>query len=108
MTASSPRGTFSQAELTRERAQHSQFFAARQLLDEAAAAAMSPACWAMEKAGVLMARTEVEWLAGAPDQAEASLRAALEIYEDRRIVPLADLARAALAGLATAHGEEQP
>jgi hypothetical protein len=42
----------------------------------------------------------VEWLAGAPDQAAASLRAALEIYEDRHVVPLAELARMGLAGLA--------
>jgi len=46
------------------------------------------------------ARAEVEWLAGAPDQAVASLRAALAIYEDRRVAPLAELARTALAGLA--------
>ena len=47
-----------------------------------------------------MARAEVEWLAGAPGRAAASLRAALAIYENRHVVPLAELARAALAGLA--------
>jgi hypothetical protein len=49
----------------------------------------------------------VEWLAGAPDQASASLRAALGIYEDRHVVPLADLAKAALAGFAAELSGEQ-
>ena len=47
-----------------------------------------------------MARAEVEWLAGAPGRAAASLRAALAIYENRHVALLAELARAALASLA--------
>ena len=82
-------------------AQQGQFSAARQLLDETVAVT-SPTP-AAEKAGVLMARAEVEWLGGAPDQAAASLRAALDIYEDRHVVPLAELTRAALAGLGAQH-----
>jgi hypothetical protein len=46
----------------------------------------------------------VNRLAGKPDRAAASLRAALRIYEDRRAVSLADKARAALASLAAHHG----
>ena len=38
-------------------------------------------------------------LAGAPGQAEASLRGALRIYQDRHATPLADQATAALASL---------
>ena len=50
------------------------------------------------------ARAEVEWLAGAPDQAADSLRAALRIYEDRRAKALADRVRAALASLTAQPG----
>ena len=39
-----------------------------------------------------MARAEVDRLAGAPQQAEASLRAALLIYTDQHATPLADQA----------------
>jgi len=39
-------------------------------------------------------------LAGAPEQAETSLRAALQIYQDRRATPLADKTKATLAALA--------
>ena len=38
-------------------------------------------------------------LAGALDEAEDSLRRALQFYEDRRMVPLAEQARALLASL---------
>jgi tetratricopeptide (TPR) repeat protein len=86
-------------------AQHGQFAAARRLLDEVAEAT-SPTS-TVDKAGVLMARAEVEWLAKAPDEAEASLRTASEIYEERHVVPLAELARAALAGLAAEPGSER-
>jgi len=47
-----------------------------------------------------VAQAEVYRLAGALDQAEASLRQALQFYEDRRIVPLAAQARTLLASLA--------
>jgi predicted ATPase/DNA-binding SARP family transcriptional activator len=81
-------------------ARRGQFPAAARLADEAVtmAAAMhdSP-----EWAEFLVAQAEVHRLAGALDQAEASLRRALQFYEDRRIVPLAAQARILLASLAT-------
>jgi len=52
----------------------------------------------------LVAKAEVDRLAGSPDQAAASLRAALRIYEDRHAAPLAEQARAALASLAAHPG----
>ena len=53
-----------------------------------------------EWAEFLVAQAEVHRLAGALDQAEASLRQALQFYEDRRMVPLAARARTLLASLA--------
>lgn len=53
----------------------------------------------MLQAEILMARAEVDRLAGAPAQAETSLRAALRISQDRHATPLADQAAAALASL---------
>ena len=50
---------------------------------------------------MLKARAEVERLAGASGHAAASLRAALQIYEDRRATTLAEQVRAALASLTT-------
>jgi hypothetical protein len=50
---------------------------------------------------VLKARAEVERLAGASGHAAASLRAALQIYGDRRATTLAEQVRAALASLTT-------
>ena len=76
-----------------------QFPAAQTLLDEAEAL-VSPTCWAPLQAGILMARAEVDRLAGAPERAEASLRAALRIYQDRHATPLAQQAAAVLASLA--------
>ena len=61
---------------------------------------MSTTCWAPLQAGILMARAEVDRLAGAPERAEASLRAALRIYQDRHATPLAQEAAAVLASLA--------
>ena len=55
----------------------------------------------LDQAGVLKARAEVERLAGASGHAAASLRAALQIYEDRRATTLAEQVRAALASLTT-------
>jgi hypothetical protein len=80
-------------------ARRSQFSAARTLLDEAAAL-VSPTSWAVLQAEILMAKAEVDRLAGAPGQAEASLRAAMSIYQDRHATYLADQAAAALASLA--------
>ena len=72
---------------------------AARLADEAVrlvpAANDSPA-----RAEFLVAKAEVSRLAGAPDQAEASLRRALQFYDDRRMVSLAEQARALLASLA--------
>jgi tetratricopeptide (TPR) repeat protein len=76
-----------------------QFPAAQALLDEASAL-VSPTCWASLQAQVLLARAEVDRLAGTPERAAASLRAALRIYRDRHAAPLVEQATAALAGLA--------
>jgi predicted ATPase len=75
------------------------FPAARTLLDEAAAL-VSPTSWAALQAEILMAKAEVDRLAGARDQAAVSLRAALRISQDRHAAPLVDQAKAALASLA--------
>ncbi|MBV8431087.1 MAG: hypothetical protein JO244_07995, partial [Solirubrobacterales bacterium] len=80
--------------------------AARTLLDEAEAL-IAPTSWAVLQAEILMARAEVDRLAGAPEQAEASLRAALRIYQDRHATPLADQVAAALASL-TGHPSAKP
>ena len=83
-------------------ARRGQFPAAARLADEAVTMAVamheSP-----QWAEFLVAQAEVHRLAGALDQAEASLRRALQFYEDRRIVPLAAQARTLLASLATQH-----
>ena len=67
---------------------------------------ITPTTWKVEKAGVLMARAEVYWLAGQPDQAEASLRRAWQIYEDLHVVPLEKLCGTALTSLADNPGLE--
>jgi ATP/maltotriose-dependent transcriptional regulator MalT len=87
-------------------ARRGQFPAARRLVSEAAAL-VSPTSWAVLKAQVLVAKAEVNRLAGARDQAAASLRAALRIYQDRHAAPLADQARASLASL-TGHPGTKP
>ena len=51
------------------------------------------------KAYLLMAEAEVHQLAGDSDRAAASLHAALRIYGDRRMAPLAAHVKAALASL---------
>jgi tetratricopeptide (TPR) repeat protein len=80
-------------------ARHGQFPAAARLADEALT--LVPATHAApERAEFLVAQAEVHQLAGAPDQAEASLRRALQFYEDRRMVLLAERARGLLASLA--------
>ena len=82
-------------------ARRGEFAAARQLADQAEAL-VSPTSYAALMAEVLVAKAEVNRLAGARDQAAASLRAALGIYQDRRAAPLAARTRTALASL-TAH-----
>ena len=84
-------------------ARRGQFPAARRLAHEAVAL-VSPTSWAALKAQLLTGKAEVNWLAGAHDQAASSLRAALRIYEDRRALPLADQARAALTSLSAGTG----
>ena len=68
-------------------------------LDEAEAL-IKPTSSASSQADVLVAKAEVNRLAEASDEAAASLRGALRIYEDRRATQLATQARAALASLA--------
>jgi predicted ATPase/DNA-binding SARP family transcriptional activator len=77
--------------------------AARRLLAEAETLII-PTSSALTRAEVLMAKAEVDQLTGAADQAAASLRAALRIYEDRRATQLATGIRATLAGLASPAG----
>src|SRR5262249_37017167 len=52
---------------------------------------------------VLTAKAEVLRLAGAPGDAETALRRALQLFEDRRMTPLAERVRALLASLAEQH-----
>jgi class 3 adenylate cyclase/tetratricopeptide (TPR) repeat protein len=81
-------------------ARRGQVPAARQLADEAVAL-VPETSYAALRAETLMAKAEVNRLAGARHQAADSLRAALRIYEDRHAMPLADQARTALASLTT-------
>jgi predicted ATPase/DNA-binding XRE family transcriptional regulator len=85
-------------------AQRGQFFAARQLIAKAEEE-NSSASWVI-RAKVLMAKAEVSRLAGDPDQAAASLRAALWIYEDRHVLLLAGQAKAMLASHTAHPGRE--
>jgi hypothetical protein len=80
-------------------ARRGQFAAARQLMAEAEAL-LSPASPAIRQAEMLVAKAEVDQLAGAPDLAAASLRVALRIYQDRHAMYLAEQVEAALARLA--------
>jgi len=80
-------------------ARRGQFAAAQQLADQAEAM-VSQTSDAVLYAEVLVARAEVNRLAGTPAEAEANLRQALGIYQDRRAAPLAERTRAALASLA--------
>ena len=80
-------------------ARRGQFAAARQLVGQVEAV-LPPTSVPMPRADVLRTRAEVERLAGEPGQAAASLRAALDIYQQKRATTLAGQARAALASLA--------
>jgi tetratricopeptide (TPR) repeat protein len=84
-------------------ARQGQFAAARQLAGEAVAL-VAATSHASELAAMLVASAEVSRLAGAREEAEACLRQALRIYQDRGAVPLADRTRAALASLAARPG----
>ena len=84
-------------------ARRGQFAAARQLIAEAEEG-ISTAPWILQ-AMVPVAKAEVSRLAGDPDQAAASLTAALRIYEDRHAVPLAERVKALLASLNAQPGQ---
>jgi ATP/maltotriose-dependent transcriptional regulator MalT len=86
-------------------ARRGQFPAARQLVAEAEAL-LSPASSALGQATMLVAKAEVNRLTGDLNQAAASLRAALRIYEDRRATALAGQVRTALASLTAQPGGE--
>ena len=86
-------------------ARRGQFAAARQLVGRVGAL-LSPTSPPYLQAEVLTTRAEVERLVGAPDQAAASLRAALQIFEDLRAATSASRARAALASLAAQPGRD--
>ena len=79
-------------------ARRGQQAAARQLADDAEALA-APTSWTALQAELLEAKAEVARLAGATEEAEICLRAALSLHEQRRASALADRARAALAAL---------
>ena len=79
-------------------ARRGQYGAAVRLAEEAVP--LVPAtCDAPERAEFLVAQAEVARLAGAAGQAEAGLRRALEFYQDRQMVVLAERTRALLASL---------
>ena len=80
-------------------ARRGEFSAARQTIAQIEAMG-APASSPGARADTLRAMAEVERLAGAPDRAAASLRAALRIYEDQRATTLAEQITAALATLA--------
>jgi len=86
-------------------ARRGQFPAARRLAEDALAL-IPPTSYGVLKAQTLMAKAEVNQLAGARDEAVASLREALQIAEDRHVPPLAEQARAALASLTGQPGDK--
>jgi tetratricopeptide (TPR) repeat protein len=86
-------------------ARRGRFSAAHRLVDEAEAL-VAPTSWVLLTAEMLVARAQVNRLAGVQEQAAASLRAALRIYEDRRAVCLAEQVKAALASLTVGSGTE--
>ena len=63
---------------------------------------------APERAEFLVAQAEVSQLAGAVGQAEHSLRQALQFYQDRRMVLLAERIRALLVSLPGHHATLEP
>lgn len=93
-------GTFAQVHCKSTRAkllaQRGQFSAALRLIREAEAL-IAPTSSRVEHAHVLLAKAEVNWLAGEQDEAEASARAALQIYDDWHVTAFAELIRTALA-----------
>ncbi len=86
-------------------ARRGQFAAARQLVGQVEALP-SWTTGPIAQTDVLKTRAEVERLAGAPDQAAASLRAALHIYENMGSATQARRTKAALASLAAQPGRD--
>jgi tetratricopeptide (TPR) repeat protein len=84
-------------------AQRGHFTAARGLLAQAEAL-ITAASSASTRADVLLAKAEVNRLAGAPNLAAANQREALRIYEDVRATQLAAQIRASLATIAAQAG----
>jgi non-specific serine/threonine protein kinase len=84
-------------------ARRGQFPAAWQLIAQAEAE-ISSTSW-VNQAAVLMAKAEVSQLAGALDQAAASLQATLRIYEERHVLPLAEQVKVLLASLTANPGQ---
>jgi len=84
-------------------ARQGDFPGALQLASEAMAL-VAVTSYAALQAQMLLDSAEVSRLAGAPREAEASLRQALRIYEDGRAVALAEQTRAALAALTARSG----
>jgi tetratricopeptide (TPR) repeat protein len=87
-------------------ARRGDFSAARVLLGQAEA--LIPPIWGALQAEMLMARAEVDRLAGAHDQAAASLHAAIRISQNRRAAALTDRANAALTSLTRPAGNLTP
>ena len=79
-------------------ARRGQFGAAARLAEEAVAL-VPVTSGAPQRAEFLLAQAEVARLAGALGQAEACLRRALQFYQDRRMVALAERTCALLASL---------
>jgi tetratricopeptide (TPR) repeat protein len=77
-------------------------------LAEDAVALSAPTSWAVLQAEMLMAKAEVNRLAGASAQAESSLREALRIYQYRHAAALASRAHAALADLTSRQESAEP
>jgi predicted ATPase/DNA-binding SARP family transcriptional activator len=88
-------------------ARRGQFPAAVRFADEAVSV-IPVRSGAPERAEFLVAQAEVSQLAGAVDQAEDSLRQALQFYESRRMVLLAERIRALFASLPGHHATLKP
>jgi predicted ATPase len=88
-------------------ARRGRFSAARRMMDQAEAL-LAPVASPWDHGWMLVAKAEVNRLAGAPDVAAADLREALRIYEDRRVPALVMPVRVALASLAVRQDQASP
>jgi hypothetical protein len=77
------------------------------MMDQAEAL-LAPVASPWDHGWMLVAKAEVNRLAGAPDVAAADLREALRIYEDRRVPALVMPVRVALASLAVRQDQASP